>query len=71
MNAMAGLRLIDTPNKKLLMINHKNPGGLFGKIGEDFESNVAEREDGLFEIVFGFRGSVNLDDPKYCSSCHG
>ncbi len=28
-NAMAGLRLLDNSNKKLIMINHKTPGGLF------------------------------------------
>ncbi len=70
-NAMAGLRLLDAANKKLLMINHKSPGGLFSKIGDDFESIVTEREDGLVEIVFSFKGDVDLNDPKYCSSCHG
>ena len=30
-NAMAGLQLLDE-NSKLVMINHKNPGGLFPKI---------------------------------------
>lgn len=70
-NAMAGLRLLDAPNKKLLMINHKSPSGLFDKIGEDFESSVAMREDGLVEVVFGFKGTVDLNDSKYCSSCHG
>ena len=36
-NAMAGLRLIDGPDKRLIMVNHKMPMGLFNKIGEDFD----------------------------------
>ncbi len=70
-NAMAGLMLIDAPDKKLLMINHKNPGALFSKIGDDFDSSVTEREDGLFEIVFGFKGAVDMGDSRYTASCHG
>lgn len=70
-NAMVGLRLLDDAKKKLVMINHKNPGGLFSKIGDDFEFEITERDDGLFEIVFGFKGLVDMDTPKYTSSCHG
>ncbi len=49
-NAMAGLGLIDGVNKKLIMINHKIPGGLFGKIGHELE----EMEDGRAKVVFWF-----------------
>lgn len=70
-NAVAGLRLIDSPHKRLIMINHKMPMGLFDKIGEDFIIDSCIREDGLAEVVFSFKGSANLDDPRYAAKCHG
>lgn len=70
-NAMAGLRLIDAPEKRLIMINHKMPMGLFDKMQDDFEIDSCIREDGLAEVVFAFKGSVNLNDPRYSAKCHG
>jgi len=70
-NAMAGLRLIDAPEKRLIMINHKMPMGLFSKMEDDFEIDSCTREDGLAEVVFAFKGSVNLNDPRYSAKCHG
>jgi len=70
-NAMAGLRLIDGPDKRLIMINHKMPMGLFNKIGDDFEIQSRTREDGLAEAIFSFKGSVDLNDSRYSAACHG
>jgi len=53
-NAMAGLRLIDAPNKRLVMINHKVPGGLFGKIGQNFDHMIEELPDGRAKVVFAY-----------------
>ena len=53
-NAMAGLGLLDGINKKLVMINHKVPGGLFGKIGDNFGHDIQELEDGRAKVVFWF-----------------
>lgn len=69
-NAMAGLRLLDAPNKKLLMINHKNPSGLFDKIGADFKVETSIRDNGFVEVIFSFKALVDMDEPQYCSSCH-
>ena len=54
-NAMAGLRLIDGSDKKLVMINHKSPGGLFSKIGENFDNAVEQLENGNVKVVFTYR----------------
>ena len=41
-NAMAGLKLLDSANKKVVMINHKSPGGLLAKIGQNY--NIDEEK---------------------------
>jgi len=66
-NAMAGLKLIDSPNKRLVMINHKKPMGLLGKIGDNFELLEEETlEDGRVKLVFGYKEGLsekaNLND---------
>ena len=53
-NAMAGLKLIDSANKRLIMINHKVPGGLFGKIGQNFDHKIEELADGRAKVTFGY-----------------
>jgi hypothetical protein len=53
-NAMAGLKLVDNSNKKLVMINHKFPGGLIAKIGENYEHTKEMMEDGRVKITFSY-----------------
>jgi len=53
-NAMAGLKLIDSADKKLVMINHKFPGGLIGKIGDNYSHTKEEMEDGRIKITFSY-----------------
>ncbi len=53
-NAMAGLKLIDNADKKLVMINHKFPGGLIGKIGENYTNSKEEMADGRVKIIFSY-----------------
>ena len=53
-NAMAGLKLIDDANKKLVMINHKFPGGLIGKIGENYTNEKEDMADGNVKIIFSY-----------------
>ena len=50
-NAVAGLQLLDE-NKKLIMINHKIPMGLFPKIEAYFDYEVEELKDGNVKITF-------------------
>ncbi len=70
-NAMAGLALIDGPNKKLIMINHKSPGGLLAKIGENYNITEENIEGGLVKLAFTYKGGesekANLND----ASCAG
>lgn len=71
LNAIAGLKLLDAPNKKLLMINHKMPMGLFDKLGERFDIQRRERDDGLSEVIFGFKGATDLSGAEFEAKCHG
>jgi len=70
-NAMSGLKLIDGPDKKLVMINHKKPMGLLDKIGQNYEIETENLENGNVKLTFGFKegatSSANLDD----TTCHG
>ncbi|NPA50484.1 MAG: hypothetical protein GXO02_02525 [Epsilonproteobacteria bacterium] len=70
-NAMAGLKLIDSPNKKLVMINHKTPMGLLDKIGKNYNIEKEELPDGRVKLIFSYKEGesekANLDDP----SCNG
>lgn len=50
-NAVAGLALLNE-NKKLVMINHKIPMGLFPKIEAYFDYEVEELKDGNVKITF-------------------
>ena len=70
-NAMAGLRLIDDKSKKLVMINHKTPGGLFAKIGENFNFEVEELEDGRSKVTFGFKDEASLNADLSATHCDG
>lgn len=51
-NAMLGLQLLKNDNEKLIMVNHKAPGGLFPKIENNFNYEVINIEDGKVQVVF-------------------
>ena len=65
-NAMAGLKLLDAPNKKVVMINHKSPGGLLAKIGENYDIAEEAIEGGLVKLTFSYKNGesekANLAD---------
>lgn len=65
-NAMAGLKLLDAPNKKVVMINHKKPGGLISKIGENYDIETENMEDGRVKLTFSYKSGesekANLAD---------
>lgn len=70
-NAMAGLKLVTDPSKKLVMINHKKPMGLFDKIGENFHIETEETADGYFRLIFSYmEGQSNKADLSE-TSCAG
>jgi len=70
-NAMAGLKMIDGDNKKLVMINHKKPMGLLNKIGDNYNITDEAMEDGRVKLIFTYKEGAsekaNLND----SHCDG
>ena len=70
-NAMAGLKLIDDSNKKLVMINHKFPGGLIGKIGENYSHEKEELADGRVKIIFSYIAGESEKADLTKNSCAG
>ena len=68
-NAMSGLRLIKNNNNILVMINHKAPGGLFGKLKEDITHTTEEVEGGLVKIIFT-SVDAKVESDLTQTSCH-
>ncbi|MGE4294642.1 MAG: hypothetical protein AB7E49_02955 [Campylobacterales bacterium] len=69
--ALVGLRQIDAPGKRLIMINHSEPMGLFGRIKNSYKIRVFERKDGLYEIVFDYKPKAAKPDLYSDLSCAG
>lgn len=69
-NAMVGLKLIDSSDKKLIMINHKAPGGLFAKVDENYTYIVQDLEDGNVKVVFSLIDGVEQKTDFSDNSCH-
>jgi hypothetical protein len=70
-NAMAGLALIDGSDKKLIMINHKSPGGLFAKIGENYDIAQEDIEGGLVKVTFSYKRGESEKADLNDASCSG
>ena len=68
-NAMAGLKLLDAPNKKVVMINHKKPGGLISKIGENYDIETEEMEDGRVKLTFSYKAGDSEQADLSQNSC--
>jgi hypothetical protein len=70
-NAMAGLKLIDSSDKKLVMINHKKPMGLLEKISANFNIEDEALEDGRVKLVFSYKDGESEKANLNETSCAG
>ncbi len=70
-NAMAGLKMIDSPNKKVVMINHKKPMGLLEKIGENYNIDAEDMEDGRVKLIFSYKEGESEKADLTQTSCAG
>ena len=70
-NAVIGLQLIKGTDNKLVMINHKSPGGLFNKLDADIAYEVEELGNGLVKVVFINVNNAGVDSDLTQASCHG
>ncbi|MCD6212677.1 MAG: hypothetical protein J7J02_06810 [Sulfurovum sp.] len=70
-NAMAGLKLLDAPNKKVVMINHKSPGGLIAKIGENYNIDEEKLDDGRVKLIFSYKDEESKKADLNATHCDG
>jgi len=70
-NAMAGLKLIDSSSKKLIMINHKSPGGLLAKIGDNYDIQSEDLDDGRVKLVFSYKAGESEKADLTKNTCEG
>jgi len=70
-NAMCGLKMIKGTNGTLVMINHKAPGGLFGKLEADVNYIVEDIDGGLVKVIFSHNSDANSESDLTQTSCHG
>ena len=70
-NAMAGLKLLDAANKKVVMINHKSPGGLLAKIGENYDIEEEKLEDGRVKLIFSYKAGESEAADLADNTCGG
>jgi len=70
-NAMSGLKLIKNTDDILVMINHKAPGGLFGKLEADVAHEVEDIEGGLVKVTFKSVADAGVESDLTQTSCHG
>lgn len=68
-NAVAGLKLLDE-DKKLIMINHKVPTGLFPKIEASFDYDIEELEEGNVKVTFRKKSNC-LSQLDFDTNCKG
>jgi hypothetical protein len=69
-NAMLGLQLLDK-NSKLVMINHKSPGGLFPKIEAEFDFEESNLGDGRVKVVFTKKHNADQTTDFSQNRCNG
>jgi len=70
-NAMVGLKFLHDSSKKVVMINHKKPGGLLDKIGENYEIETEKMEDGRVKLIFSYKAGESEKANLSENSCHG
>ncbi len=70
-NAMSGLQAIKGTNDTLVMINHKTPGGLFGKLESDVKYVIEELDGGLVKVVFSYNNDAKAESDLTQTSCGG
>lgn len=70
-NAMLGLQLLENTTDRLVMVNHKAPGGLFPKIQNDFSYEIFNLEDGRAQVVFALKNEKSINTDFTSNSCAG
>ncbi|RXJ57679.1 hypothetical protein [Candidatus Marinarcus aquaticus] len=70
-NAMAGLRLIDDVNKRLVMINHQPPLGLLPKIEGHFKFEIEHNSEQKAVVIFTYIPNKSEEADLNQTHCDG
>ena len=68
-NAMVGLQILDE-NSRLIMINHKEPKGLYPKIEQEFNYEVEDIENKV-KVIFTKKSGSDQSTDFSANSCSG
>ena len=67
-NAMLALAHIKTPKTKVVMLNHRSPVGLLGKIGECYDIHQEELEQGAVKLTYSYKeGAIPDLSSSHCA----
>lgn len=58
-NAMIALELLDSAQKKVVMINHRSPVGLLAKVQSFYDIDVTELDGGKLQLVFSYKEGMS------------
>ena len=66
MDAIRGLTQVDHKDTKLVMINRYEPSALVNKLGDSYDVQTIDLEDGNCQIIFTYKGGhykkITLND---------
>ena len=57
-NAMIALELLDSADKKVVMINHRSPVGLLAKVQSFYDIDVTELEGNKVQLIFSYKEGI-------------
>ncbi len=69
-NAMIALKYID-PNTAVVMVNHKKPMGLLGKIEENYNIEDIKTDDGKVKLLFTYKEGESEKADLNDAACAG
>jgi hypothetical protein len=69
-NAMIALQFVD-PDTSVVMINHKKPMGLLGKIEDNYDIRDIKMPDGKVKLLFTYKKGASENADLNDASCHG
>ncbi len=69
-NAMTALKFVDK-DTSVVMINHKLPGGLLNKIGDNYNIQETQLPNGLYKLLFTYKEGASEKADLSDNSCHG
>ncbi len=70
-NAMSGLKMIDSAQKRLVMINMQVPKGLLPKIEADYEWDIEEMKDDTVKLTYRLKGASAENTDFASTQCSG